>query len=178
MLRVAVLPAVFLSGCAMNSVRPLSPDSVAKSKQAVLVYGVQVEGKWDYPLFNVEVAEYDLKAQAVAGNCFVFNRADATVPATPGAVRYFAFEVPVGHYTYGPFNAVSIVGKRLAFRADAGRLTYIGDFIYTPAKTVELRRNSEGYEASLVEVFPGTSGKFVLAESFSVQSPQMFLCTP
>jgi hypothetical protein len=172
------LPLVLLAGCVMNSVHQLSPDSVAKSEQAVLVYGIQVEGKWDYPKFTVQLVEYSLKDQDGAGNCFTFNRARAAVPSTPGAVKYFAFEVPAGHYTYGTFNGVPLNGETLAFTAVAGRQSYIGDFVYTSARQVELRRNSEGYKSSLPEVFPGTSGKFVLAEAVPVRPPKMFLCAP
>jgi hypothetical protein len=176
--RLAVLPLVLLAGCVMNFVHPLSSDSVAKSRQAVLIYGVQVEGKWDSPQFAVQLVEYSLKDQDGAGNCYTFNRATASVPSTPGAVRYFAFEVPVGHYTYGAFNGAPLVGETRAFSAVEGRLSYIGDFIYTSARQVELRSNSEGYRSSLSEAFPGTSGKFILAEAVSVRPPKAFLCAP
>jgi hypothetical protein len=176
--RFSALLLVLLTGCVMNSVHQLSPDSVAKSQQAVLVYGIQVEGKWDYPQFAVQLVEYSLKDQDGAGNCFTFNRAEATVPSTPGAVRYFAFEVPAGHYTHGTFGGVPFVGETLAFTAVAGRPSYAGDFVYTSAKRVELRRNSESYRSRLPEVFPGTSGKFILAEAIPVRPPKMFLCTP
>lgn len=176
--RFSALLLVLLSGCVMNSVHQLSPDSVAKSRQAVLVYGIQVEGHWDYPQFAVQLVEYSLKDQDGMGNCFTFNRAEATVPSTPGAVKYFAFEVPAGHYTYGAFNGVPLVGETLAFNAVAGRQSYIGDFVYTSARQVELRRNSEGYKSSLPEVFPGTRGKFMLAEAIPVRPPRPFLCMP
>lgn len=162
----------------MNSVQQLAPASVAKSKQAVLVYGVQLEGMWNYPKFTVQLAEYKLKEQVGAGNCFVFNRADATLPAVPGPVKYFAFEVPVGHYTYSAFNGASLIGETLAFTAEEGRLSYIGDFIYTSAKRVELRRDSKDYKTTLSEVFPGTNAKFILAEAVSVRPPKLFMCTP
>ena len=176
--RLAFLPLALLAGCVMNSVRQLAPESVANSRSAVLVYGVQVEGKWDYPQFTVQVAEYSIKDQAGTGNCFIFNRAEATVASTPGAVKYFAFDVPAGHYTYGAFNGPSLAGESFAFKAEEGRLSYIGDFIYTSAKQVKLRRNRESYGNTLPAVFPGTSGRFNLAEAFAVRPPGMFLCTP
>jgi hypothetical protein len=174
----AVLPLVLLTGCVMNSVHQLAPESVAKSKSAVLVYGVQVEGKWDYPQFTVQLAEYNIKDQVGAGNCFTFNRADATVSSAQGPISYFAFEVPAGHYTYSVFNGAPLVGETMAFTAVEGRLSWVGDFIYTSANRVELRRSGEAYKSSLLEFFPGTSGKFLLAEAVSVRPPKGFLCTP
>jgi hypothetical protein len=175
----AALPLMFPDGCVMNSMHQLSPDAVARSRQAaVVVYGIQVEGNWEYPQFTVQLAEYSVKDQAGTGNCFTFNRAEATVPAATRSVRYFAFKVPAGHYTYGPFNAAPLVGETLAFSAVEGRLSYIGNFVYTSAKQVELRRNIESFQSALPAAFAGTSNKFVLAEAVSVQPPRMFLCTP
>jgi hypothetical protein len=176
--RFSVLPLVLLAGCVTNAVHELAPNSVVKSGHAVLVYGVGVEGRWDYPQFAVQLAEYNVEDQAGKGNCFIFNRTEARVPSTPGAVRYFAFEVPTGHYTYGAFNGAPIYGETLAFDAVEGRVSYIGDFIYASTKYVELRRNSESFTISLPRAFPGMNGKFTLAEGVSVQPPKNFLCSP
>ncbi len=167
--RFSALPLVLLAGCVMNSVHQLSPDSVAKSQQAVLVYGIQVEGKWDYPQFAVQLVEYSLKDQDGAGNCFTFNRARATVPSTPGAVKYFAFEVPAGHYTYGAFNGVPLVGETLAFTAVAGRQSYIGDFVHTSGEAGGAAAQQRGLQKQLARgFFPARVG--------SSCSPSLFLC--
>lgn len=178
MSRFVVLLLALLAGCVTNAVHQISPDSVAKSKHAVLVYGIAVEGKWGYPQFAVQLAEYSVKDQAGAGNCFVFNRAEATVPSTPGPVKYFAFEVPPGHYVYCAFNGTPVIGETLAFNAVEGRAAYIGDFVFNPTKHVELRRNSENLESALPWVFHGMNGKFNLAEAVQVRPPKMFLCAP
>ena len=178
MSRFVVLTFALLTGCVSNAVHQLLPDSVAKSKHAVLVYGIGVEGKWGYPQFAVQLAEYSVKDQTGAGNCYVFNRAEAAVPSTPGPVKYFAFEVPAGHYVYSAFNAAPVIGETFAFNAVEGRAAYIGDFVFTSAKHIELRRNSESLESALPEVFHGMSGKFNLAEAVQVRPPKMFLCGP
>jgi hypothetical protein len=176
--RFAVLPLALLGGCVMNSVHQISPDSIATSRQAVLVYGVQVEGQWEYPQFTVQLAEYSIRNQAGTGNCFFFNRAEATVPAAPSSVQYFAFEVPAGHYTYSPFNRAPLVGETFAFTAVEGRPSYVGNFVYTMAKQVELRRNIEKVQSALPAAFPNTDGKFILAEVTAIRPPRLFLCAP
>ena len=178
MSRFIVVPLALLTGCVTNAVRQLPPDVIAKSKHAVVVYGVGVEGRWPYSQFAIQLAEYNIKDQAGAGNCFVFNRTEAAVTSAPGAVRYFTFEVPAGHYVYSAFNGAPLAGETLAFKAAEGHAAYLGDFIYTSAKRVELRRNSESLELALPEVFPDMRGKLVLAEAVAVRPPKAFLCAP
>ncbi|MEO5932916.1 MAG: hypothetical protein ABIQ08_05110 [Duganella sp.] len=90
--RFFCMAAIFLliTGCTINSVKPLPPGDVPDKSRAVIVYGVKVEGSWQYDGFTVELAEYDIGMQNITGDCFHFNRADASVATAPGEVKYFA----------------------------------------------------------------------------------------
>jgi hypothetical protein len=161
-----------------NAVRQISPDFIAKSNQTVLVFGVGIEGRWESPMFAVVLSEYNIKKQDGAGNCFQFNRAEATISSTPGPVRYFAFKAPPGNYTNSAFYKNNTNGETLAFNVAEGSISYLGDFIYTSAKVVEIRRNIDGINSMLPNIFPGLAGKLILADATAVQPPKQFVCTP
>jgi hypothetical protein len=152
------------SGCAINGTRPLPEGAAPSAGRAVIVYGVGVDSKWDYEGFTVQLTEYSLPDGNMTGNCFRFNRTEATVAPAPGPVRRFAFEVAPGHYVYSPFNGAPLPGPAIAYSAPANRTVFIGDFIYGKDKQVSLRRDP----------LPGTP----LAEVRLVASPKPFLCTP
>ena len=66
----------------------------------------------------------------------------------------------------------------MAFSAVAGRINYVGDFIYSEDKAVLLRRDSPVAEQELPRLFPALKAKFSLSEAVPVQRPKMFLCMP
>jgi hypothetical protein len=173
---VAVLS--FIAGCGFNGVNRLTPDSTASSERAVLIYGVGVAGKWSTPKFGVYLDEYNIRDQRATGNCFVFNRTEALVLSAPGQIEYFAFEVPPGHYVYSPFHTVPVNGEVLAFTATQGRTSYVGTFIYSEDKVVELQRSTRVAEQELPKLFPRLGTRFPLAEAVPVRRPTLFLCTP
>ena len=175
-----LLPAVLLclNGCVMNSTRELARGGVASENRAVIVYGVKVEGAWDFPAFNVQLAQYDVQAQKITGNCLTFNRTDARVPATPGAMKYFAFDVPPGHYVYSPFNGASLQGPALAFEARPWQSVYIGDFIYEKNKSVKLLRNLPDAMSAIDQALPSLDGHLSLASATPASTAYIFVCTP
>jgi hypothetical protein len=169
---------VLAAGCTVNGVRPLPTGATPSPGRAVIVYGVGVEGQWDYEGFTVQLAEYSLKEHNITGNCARFNRTEATVAASPGPVRYFAFETDPGLVVYSPFNGAPLAGPATAYAAPAGRTVYIGDFVYEADKRVSLRRDPVAPPAVLPKALPGLPPEISLAEALPVPAPRPFLCTP
>lgn len=173
--------AALAAGCTLNGVRPLPTGSAVGAGRAIVVYGVGVDSKWNYPELKVELDGYDLHAQALEGNCLRFNRMEASVPTTPGPVRYFAFDVPPGAYVYSPFNGAPLeaaASAAQAFLAPEGRIVYVGDFVYSNARTVLVRRDPGAVKQALAGSLPDLAGDILPARAVAVQPPKPFLCTP
>lgn len=151
---------------------------MASEDRAVIVYGVKMEGPWAYTGFNLQLAEYNLKTKQITGNCLTFNRTDALVPATPGETKYFAFDVPPGHYVYSPFNSTELEGGIRSFEAPAWQSVYIGDFIYQKNKTVKLRRNLAEAQGAIDKALPELNGHLALAKAMPAKAMYIFVCTP
>lgn len=180
-LNACVLSAL-LAGCTLNSVRPLPAGASIDESRAVVVFGVGVEGQWNYAGYSVQVDEYDVRAQAITGNCFRFNRMSGAVPPAPGVVRYFSFDAPAGVYAYSGFNGARLAletgADTPAFSARAGRVVYMGDFIYTKQGSVSIRRDLDAAKRYLAALRPNLRGELTQAEEFSVHRPKLFMCTP
>ena len=174
----AVSMAAMLAGCTISSTVPLTAGGVPDAGRAVIVYGVGVEGQWPYPQYTVELAEYSMERQAITGNCFRFNRTEATVPSTPAGIRYFAFDVAPGSYVYSPMNGAQLSGDAVAFRVPAGRTVYIGDFIYGKDGRVTLAGNLDAERSAIRRALPATPEGLVPANTVPVAAPKPFLCTP
>lgn len=169
---------MFIAGCTINSVKALPAGDIADTGRAVIVYGVKVEGSWRYDGFTVELAEYDIGMQNITGDCFHFNRADARMATAPGAVKYFAFDVPPGHYVYSPFNGAPLAGDFLAFEAPAGQTVYLGDFIFSENLSVALVRSLDEVKSGIGAALPGLKGRVTLSKTTPANRPRPFLCTP
>lgn len=182
--RLLLVPvvAVLAAGCTLNGVKPLPTGAAARAGRAIVVYGVAVETRWNYAAFKVELAEYDLRAQALKGDCLRFNRMEAAVPPTPGQVRYFAFDVPPGTYVYSPFNGAPLdagaAPAARAFQAPAGRIVYVGDFVYSNARTVLVPRDPGAVRQALARSLPDLAGDIWPAAAVAVAPPRPFMCTP
>ena len=194
-----VIPA-FLFGCMLNSVTPLPTGWSAREGRAVVVYGVGMEGDWSYPRYTAEFDEYSLKDQVATGNCFVFNRMEATIPSTAAPVTYFAFDVPPGAYVSSAFDASTVegyappfvgdgpastarpggplAGKSLAYLAGDGQIVYFGNFIYSRDHTVVIRRDLDALKQAAAQSLPDLRGEIRLAKEMAVKRPVSFLCTP
>lgn len=167
-----------MAGCAMNNVIQLPSGSPVAEERAIVAYGVRVEGNWKYPGFSVQLDEYDVRTQAITGNCFRFNKAAAMVSATVGATQYFAFEVPPGHYVYSWFNRAQLEHDTIAYAAPKGRILYVGEFIYSRDQIVVVRRDIDEFKAAIPHSLPDLKGEIFLAEAVKVQRPRGFLCAP
>ena len=177
---LCVLMVVFLLyGCALfNSVERLPMGGEPSADRAVVVYGISIEGGWHAPRFEVALDEYSLKQQKILGDCWRFNRTEASVPAIPGTVQYFAFDVPTGHYAYSGFNGVPMNGSHNAFVVPKGKAVNFGVFVYTRDQMVELRRDLAAERKKINDALPKIKESIVLAETLSVQAPRIFLCAP
>lgn len=169
---------LFIAGCTINSVKPLPAGDIADTGRAVIVYGVKVEGAWRYDGFTVQLAEYGIGMQNITGDCFHFNRADASVATTPAALKYFAFDVPPGHYVYSPFNGAPLAGDFFAFEAPAGQTVYLGDFIFKENRSVALVRNIDAVKSEIDTALPGLKERVTLSKTTPAKPPRPFLCTP
>ncbi len=180
-----LLPAIIfpslLVACVLNNVRALPTGSFVAEGRTIVVYGVGLEGNWDAIAFNVKLDEYNLKTQKATGNCFQFNRMDASVSSTPGPIHYFAFDVRPGAYVYGAFNSPLACGTPCtapAFEAPEGQIVYAGDFIYSGDHKVEVRRDLDAFNNARSKSLPDLRGEVVLAKMTPAQRPGVFLCSP
>lgn len=180
---IAALASVaLLVACTWNSVEALGPDAHAAPREAIVVYGIVVDGTWGAPQLAVDLDRYDLKRQAGAGGCLRHDRTEAAVPAVRGTRRDFAFRVPPGHYAPSPFNPYPAQLGTQAFSAPAGKVVYVGTFVYSghsrDASRLELRRDLEAARHRLASSFPHLAAKLSLAASTTVTPARLFLCAP
>ena len=168
------------AGCMMNSVTAVPPGTQqVRAGHSILVFGVGLDARWDAPTFRVQLDEYDLAKQKAAGDCWHFNRMQALVPSEPGSVRYFAFDVPAGHYALSTFAAGrGLEGGPQAFAAPSGQVVYAGDFIYTANRSLALRHTMEAAQASLASISPETARRLSAAAAVAITSSPGILCTP
>lgn len=175
---------LLLSGCVgLNNVSEIQPGETwaPSPDQAVLFFGVGLEVEWPHKGFGLQLDEYDAEAGINRGNCLIYNRAYAILkPPTPGTVKYFAYSVEPGYYAPGglAFYPLEKTYQKQAFRADAGVITYIGDFIYRGNREpMLLRRDLRAARAALRD-FPALKGDPVVAETIPIKGWRLFLCTP
>lgn len=175
---LALFILVLLSGCGINYVKQVSPGDVIGNDRAVIVYGVKVEGLWGYPQFSISLDEYDAQTGKITGNCLIHTKTLATVDSARRDVQYFAFDVPPGQYVYSPFNANLLSGGNVAFEAAAGKHVYVAEFVYEKNRAVTLRQNLDQAKAPIASLFPGVKGNLSAADTRTVKSPNIFICTP
>jgi len=169
-----------LSGCMLlNSVVRIPETTLATPdiSRSVVIFGVGIEGAWEYPRFAVGLDEYDIERQSITGNCWRYNKMEASVPKDSRAVQRFAFEVEPGFYSFSGSNAATLVGPS-AFSVLGGQIVYLGDFIYSREGTVVLRRSDDTMKREVLKAYPSLVDKITFAKVISVAAPKMFLCTP
>src|ERR1700733_16111870 len=97
-----VFVCTVMSGCLINSVRSTTraPWTKPDSAHAIVVIGIGLDVAWPYTEFQLTFPEYSVEKQSITGNCFHYNRIDATHPPIPAKVTYLAFQVPANAYVY------------------------------------------------------------------------------
>ena len=168
-----------LAGCVVNGVRPLDgAASDLRGDQAIVVVGVTVNGAWAYPRFGVILDQYDATAQAITGNCLSYNRLEASVPTTPAPARFFAYDVPAGHYVYSAFNGGSFAANGHAYQALPGHVVYVGNFVLGDNGVVTLRSDLAESQAAIAQALPNVTVRVEPAPVTSAVPARPFLCTP
>jgi len=170
--------AALLSGClGLNDVsRVVEPGYTPSANRALLVIGAGMEGNWKAQKFPISLYEYDIQRKSITGNCWRSNEVHA---ATELEIEYFVFDVAPGFYAGGGGMAVfRDQTSPLAFEVPAGRVVYVGDFVYAKDRKVDLRRNMDRAMAAVKSVYPNITGEPLVAEAVPVPTLQMFLCAP
>lgn len=95
-----------------------------------------------------------------------------SVTAIVGTRQYFLFDVEPGHYVYSGFNGVRLRDskKESAFEVPAGRIVYLGDFVYSDDGKVDIRRDLDRVQSYFKE-------NVLLADMLLVPPPRPFLCS-
>lgn len=162
----------------MNAVRPLAQGGIPSADTSVIVYGVRLETAWNSPNMMFSVDAYDTDKQAVKGNCWHLDKAEALVSGTPGATRYFAFEVPVGHYVFGAWSITPLQIPERVFYAGNGETVYLGNFIYNRDKQIVIQRDLDSAKPEILAALPKTPATITLAQAQRAGRVALFLCTP
>ena len=174
----------FIPGCLLNSVHSISraPRTKPDRAHAIVVIGMGLDVTWPYSEFQLTLPEYSLEKQSITGNCFHYNRIEATRPPTPAKVTYLVFEVPANAYMF--LNALDIVDAHQApspighaFVAPPGATVYFGDYVLAGNKTVEFRRDIDAARTAARDLLPHNA-VLELAESTTAPGARMFICTP
>lgn len=175
-----LITCALVPGCLLNSVRQITtgPRSSPDSDHAIVVIGIGLDVTWPYTEFQLTLPEYSVEKQGITGNCFHYNRIEATRPSVPAKVTYLAFEVPANAYAYPSLADTipsSLVGS--AFIAPARSTVYFGDFVFVGNKTVEFRRDINAARAGARKLLP-PNAVLELAESTPAPGAHIPLCTP
>lgn len=178
MTRMFLLTAsMLLSGCLLlndvNQVSTLSPsigETALQPGRAIVIYGIGVQGqRKGEPRFGAQLDEYSVERQSITGNCWRYNKMEATVPAIAGTHQYFAFDVSPGYYV-----ALAYLGqldRMTAFKVPPGHIVFLGDFIWTKEGKVELKRDPEAVRSYFKR-------DVLLADVKPVPAVHSIICTP
>jgi hypothetical protein len=113
--------------------------------------------------------EYSMEHQNITGNCWRSNYMEGKVPGIVGTRQYFAFDVKPGYYVAREFIDAS--NKNVTFEVSAGRVVYLGDFIWTSESKIELKRDPSAVRSYL-------GGDVLLADTRQVPQATGILCGP
>ncbi|WP_457393267.1 hypothetical protein [Roseateles sp. P5_E1] len=181
---LALAATGWLTGCVINAAKPYDGAALdPHGERAIAVVGVTVDRPWRFERFGVVLDQYDVTQQKITGNCFSYNRIEAGAPGVAGPTRFFAFEVPAGHYIYSAFNRSNEVGGaqfpegNRAFHLPAGRAVYIGNFVLDK-DTITLRRDTAEARAALKQTLPKLAAQVEIAAAVTAAPARPFMCTP
>jgi hypothetical protein len=168
-------------GCLLNSVHSITraPRTKPDAAHAIVVIGMGLDVTWPYTEFQLTLFEYSVEKQSITGNCFHYNRIEATRPSIPAKVTYLAFEVPANAYVYLDLVDTPLAPSPIghAFIAPPGATVYFGDYVFVGNKTVEFRRDINAARAGARELLP-RDAVLELAQPTTAPGAHMPLCTP
>jgi hypothetical protein len=176
-----LIACALITGCLLNSVHRITaaPRTKPDSGHAIVVIGVGLDAIWPYREFAFTLDEYSVEKQSSTGNCFHYNRIDATRPSTPAKITYLAYEVPANAYVYSGRNANATLAASTgrAFIAPGGTTVYFGDYIYVGDKTVAFRRDIDAARSGARSLLPRNT-TLQPAEPTEAARARPLLCTP
>lgn len=164
-----------LSACGMNGVRDLPSGDRPTPNSSVVIYGLRIAGKQTD--FAVTLDAYDMETGSAKGDCFRWDRMQASVPQETRQTHYFAFQVKPGHYVYNPTQR-PLRGDLVAFEVMPGQTILIGEFVLTESNEVELVRDLAKAKPEVLAALPNTEKAIALAQPQIVGGVRLFLCTP
>jgi hypothetical protein len=183
-LQLMTLLAAFptLPGCLLNSVHRITtaPSHKPDSSHAIVVIGLGVDAVAPFPVFAVTLDEYSEKKQDITGNCFRYNRIEAERPSSTTQVTYYAFEVPAGIYVYSRRNVDEVTpasSMGSAFKAQAGKTVYFGNYVFVGHQSVEFRREIDAAAAGIKSLLP-PGATLEPGEPTTASPTHAFICTP
>jgi len=173
-----------LAGCIVNATRLYAGGTPAHgSSRAIAIVGLTVDRASRLQDFRVVLDQYDIARQAITGGCWTYNRIEAAVPGAAAPIRFFAFELPAGHYIYSAFNRMhEVSGVRFdgidqAFQLPAGHTVYIGNFVLDGDR-VALRRELDQDRAALTQALPKLAPAVEAAAVVTALPAKPFMCAP
>jgi hypothetical protein len=179
---IAVLAVcAVIPGCLLNSVQSITsvPRTKPDTGHAIVVIGIGLDVMWPYKEFQLTWAEYSVENQSITGNCFRYNRIDATRQSIPAKVTYLAFEVPANVYGYldNPNVPLASSPTGRAFKAPPGATVYFGDYVFLGNKTIEFRQDIAAARVGARALLPRDT-PLEPAEQTTVTHVHGPLCTP
>jgi hypothetical protein len=177
-----LLVCAVIPGCLLNSVHPITtaPRTKPDSAHAIVVIGVGLDAMLPYTEFTLTLDEYSVEKRNITGNCFHYNRIDATRPPVPANVIYLAYEVPANAYVYSGRNVNAMLtpsSTGRAFIAPPGATVYFGDYVYVGNKTVEFRRDINAARSGARPLLPRDTVLEPAEPATAAHAPPL-LCTP
>jgi hypothetical protein len=206
-LSIALVSLLTTISCSFNDVDKITNFELPSQNRAIIVFGLGVKGELreSSQRINLQFHEYNLEKQESTQICFFrYNHADAYIDNKPNEFRYFVFDVAPGYYALGGGYAYHIfektplakAAKGPAYEVSAGKIVYLGDFIYSnrdevsPDKKntvayfesqrpkITVTNNSEKATAFINSLFPKFNGELSIPEPKMVKPPEMILCAP
>jgi hypothetical protein len=180
---IALLVAcAVIPGCVLNSVHPITtaPRTKPDAAHAIVVIGIGLDVAWPYTEFTLILDEYSAEKQNITGNCFHYNRIEATRPSIPAKVTYLAYEVPANTYVYSGRNANATLAPSSmghAFIAPPGATVYFGDYVFVGNKTVEFRQDINAARSGALSLLPRDAVLKPAEPTTAAHAPPV-LCTP
>jgi hypothetical protein len=159
----------------MNGVKNLPDGDTPGTDAAIAIYGLRIEG--NQTIFPMSLDAYNMQTGAANGDCFRWDRLQATTQQRTGNTQYFAFKVKPGYYVYG-LTGRPLRGGFPAFELKAQQTLFIGDFVLAANDEVELIRDLSKSKSNLLSALPKLEKNIALAPYQVVDGTRLFLCMP
>jgi hypothetical protein len=197
---VIIFISFLLLGCTPNDVKTITNFELPSPNRAIIVFGLGVEDTLRQEQNNLGLLlhEYDMTKQSDTHICFIrYNHIWANIDNKPNEFGYFAFDVAPGYFATMDYisNSPKSYENGNAYEIPAGRIVYLGDFIYSDRDKIPsedekkypkiyyrpkiiLKDSREKAAIFIKSLFPKFKGELVMPKPIKVKAPSMLLCTP